>query len=263
MKQVVGVISSNKDKITYYYIQNNRIKKGFNVIVRTDKGLEFAKAVTDVHPIDDTKLKVNLNSIERVATKEDFYNNKENIRKANDALKKCEKLIKKYNLDMKILDANYTFNRDQLIIRFYSDVRIDFRDLAKELASIYKTRIELRQVGVRDKAKEIGGYGSCGQPLCCSRYLKEFDPVSISMAKDQNLSLNPSKINGLCGRLLCCLKYEESCYKNCQKKLPNVGKEVNIDGEIGKVISIDILNQKYKVALPNGNVLEVKVNEAA
>lgn len=261
MKQVVGVISSNKDKITYYYIQNNIIKKGFNVIVRTDKGLEFAKAVTDVHPIDDTKLKVNLNSIERVATKEDFYNNKENIRKANDALKKCEKLVKKYNLDMKILDANYTFNRDQLIIRFYSDVRIDFRDLAKELASIYKTRIELRQVGVRDKAKEIGGYGSCGQPLCCSRYLKEFDPVSISMAKDQNLSLNPSKINGLCGRLLCCLKYEESCYKNCQKKLPNVGKEVNIDGEIGKVISIDILNQKYKVALPNGNVLEVKVNE--
>ena len=263
MKHIVGVSFTDNDRITYYYIDNNKIKPGYNVLVRTDRGLEFAKVKTDIHPIDPDKLSVKLNTIERVASKEDFYINKENIKLAKEAFKKCEQLLKKYKLEMKLIDASYTFDRDQLMIKFYSDVRIDFRDLAKELASIYKTRIELSQIGVRDKAKEIGGYGSCGQPLCCSRYLNDFESVSIAMAKNQNLSLNPSKINGLCGRLLCCLKYEDECYKNCQKKLPNVGKEINIGNETRKVISVDVLNRKYKVLLPNGNIIEEKVSEDA
>lgn len=263
MKQIVGIVCNDNDRLTYYYVGNNKVKIGYNVLIKTDRGLEFAKVKTTNHPIDPEKLKIKLNTIERVATKEDFYTNKENIKLAKEALKKCEQLVKKYKLDMNLIDANYTFDREQLMIRFYSDVRIDFRDLAKELAALYKTRIELRQIGVRDKAKEIGGYGSCGQPLCCSRYLNDFESVSIAMAKDQNLSLNPNKINGLCGRLLCCLKYEDECYKKCRKNLPNVGKEVQIDNVQAKVVSIDILNRKYKAVLPNGSTVEVSLDEEA
>lgn len=261
MRQIIGVTLAENDRIKYYYVGNNKVKPGYNVLVKTDRGLEFAKVKTNIHPIDPEKLNIELKEIERVATKNDFYTNKENIKFATEALKKCQQLIKKYKLEMNLIDANYTFDRDQLMIRFYSDNRVDFRELAKDLAALYKTRIELRQIGVRDKAKEVGGYGSCGQPLCCSRYLNDFESVSISMAKDQNLSLNPNKINGLCGRLLCCLKYEDECYKNCRKRLPNVGKEVKIENEMAKVVSVDILSMSYKACLPNGNIIEVKLNE--
>jgi len=257
MKDVVGVTFQEDGRISYYLVGKNKVKKGYNVIVKTSRGLEFAKIVTDIHPMDVSKLKDPLTEIYKMATKEDYYTHKENIKLASTALKKCQQLVKKYDLDMKILDANYTFDKDQLMFRFYADTRIDFRDLAKDLANLYKTRIELRQIGVRDKAKEVGGYGSCGQPLCCKRFLNEFDSVSISMAKDQNLSLNPTKINGICGRLLCCLKYEADCYKECKKGIPNVGKEVEIKEGKGKVISIDILNRSYKVMLTTGNVVEV------
>lgn len=257
MKEIVGVTFNDNDRMHYYLLGKNKVKKGYNVIVKTSRGLEFAKIATDIHPIDTTKLKEPLSEIYKVASKEDYYTHKENKKLEKEALKKCQQLVKKHNLDMKVLDANYTFDRDQLMFRFYSEVRIDFRDLAKDLAALYKTRIELRQIGVRDKAKEIGGYGSCGQPLCCKRFLNEFDSVSISMAKDQNLSLNPTKINGICGRLLCCLKYEDECYKECKKGIPNVGKEVEIKEGKGKVISIDILNRSYKVLLSTGNIVEV------
>ena len=158
---------------------------------------------------------------------------------------------------MNIIDASYTHDRTQLLFRFLSDTRVDFRDLARDLASIYHTRIELRQIGVRDKSKLVGGIGCCGQELCCSRFLKNFNSVSIQNAKNQNLALNPSKINGLCGRLLCCLKYEDECYKECRKNLPNIGQIVKTENGEGKVISLDILKKKYKVETENG-VVEIE-----
>jgi cell fate regulator YaaT (PSP1 superfamily) len=161
---------------------------------------------------------------------------------------------------MKIIDASYTFDREQLIFRFLADDRVDFRQLAKDLGSIFRTRIELRQVGIRDKAKEIGGFGPCGRKLCCSNFLTEFDSVSINMAKNQNLSLNPTKINGVCGRLLCCLKYEDEQYKCCVKKLPQMGKKIKVDNKEGVVTSLDILNGKYQVTLDDGTVIEKEVN---
>lgn len=257
MKEIVGV-TFEKDGRIYYVLTNNfQTKIGYNVIVNTDKGLQFAKVATEPHKIDVNKLDKELNEIFRIASKQDYYNNNNNIREAKEAFKRCQSLVKKYKLDMRILDAAYTFDKDQLIFKFYSDNRIDFRELAKELANIYHTRIELRQIGVRDKAKEVGGVGLCGQKLCCARFLNNFDSVSIAMAKNQNLSLSPSKINGVCGRLLCCLKYEDDCYKKCKKELPSLGQTIKLNEGEGKVISIDILKNTYKVHLNNGNIIEV------
>ena len=258
MNNIVGITLQNSDTIQYFYINNNDLKKNITVIVQTDKGLEFGKVVTNIHPIDSTKLKEQLGKVIRITTKKDYQQYKDNIRQANSALKKCKELVKKYELNMNVIDCYYTFDKNQLIFQFYSEERIDFRELAKELAYLYKTRIELRQIGVRDKAKKVGGIGSCGQKLCCARFLNEFDSVSISMAKNQNLALNPSKINGACGRLLCCLKYENDCYKECKKDLPNVGQIIKTDQGEGKVVSIDILNYKYNVELKNGNIIEIK-----
>ena len=159
---------------------------------------------------------------------------------------------------MYIIDASYTLDRSQLFFRFMADERVDFRSLAKDLATIYKTRIELRQVGVRDKAKEVGGYGSCGRPLCCAKYLSDFDSVSINMAKNQNIALNPTKINGVCGRLLCCLKYEDECYKDLRQGLPKVGKKVQTEQGEGKVISIDVLKGTYRVNIPEVGIVELE-----
>lgn len=248
MNEIVGVSINNSNNIDYYYVKNLKLKKNLTVVVETETGLRFGKVVSDIHPINNNELNKKLYSVKRIATKKDYDQNQKNIKDSNKALENCKKISKEYHLDMKIIDAYYTHDREQLIFKFLSDSRIDFRNLAKDLANIYHTRIELRQVGVRDKAKEIGGIGSCGQCLCCSRFLKEFDSVSISMAKNQNISLNPSKINGLCGRLLCCLKYEDECYKECKKELPKVGQIIKTkDGKEGKVISVDILKQKYKI----------------
>lgn len=260
MTDIVGVTFGDNDKIVYYLFDDFNVKKGYNVIVETDRGLEFAKIVTDIHQIDLKKLKEPLNHIYKMATKDDYYTHKDNLKNSNIALKKCQDLVKKYNLEMNVIEASYTFDKDQLMFKFYAESRIDFRDLAKELASLYKTRIELRQIGVRDKAKEVGGYGSCGQQLCCKRFLNEFDSVSISMAKNQSISLSPTKINGVCGRLLCCLKYENECYKTCKKGLPNVGQTVDIDEGTGRVVSVDILNRSFKVSLPTGPLVEVKLD---
>lgn len=266
MDKIVGVVLNNNDRIRYFYLKEgdniNDFKIGYHVLVNTDRGIEFGKIVTDVHPIDKTKLKEKLTYIETIATKKDCSIHEENLKEAGKALKKCKELVKKHNLDMNIIDANYTFNKEQLMFKFYASSRIDFRNLARELASIYKTRIELRQIGVRDKAQEIGGYGMCGRKLCCSKYLKEFDSVSISMAKNQNLSLNPNKINGICGRLLCCLKYEDECYKEFKKGLPKVGQAIEYEGKKGKVISINILKRNYTIELNDGNTIEVSLDES-
>lgn len=257
MKEIVGITLQDNGKIEYYFVDDFKLKKGYNVLVKTARGIEFGKVVTEPRKVDISKLKVEIKKIYKTATKQDYYTHKQNLNDAKVAEKKCQELVKKYKLDMRILDANYTFDRNQLLFRFYADARVDFRELTKELASIYKTRIELRQIGVRDKAKQVGGYGSCGQTLCCKRFLNDFDSVSISMAKNQNISLNPSKINGICGRLLCCLKYEDECYKECKKGLPNPGTEVELKEGKGKVISVDILNRSYNVLITNGNVIEV------
>ncbi len=252
MNNIVGISFNNSDRIEYYYTNDLNLKKDLNVIVETDNGLRFGKVVTDIHPIDKKKLNKKLNKVIRISSKQDYHTNQKNIKDANQALKKCRNIANKYKLDMKIIEAFYTHDREQLIFKFVSDSRIDFRDLARDLASIYHTRIELRQIGVRDKAKEIGGIGACGQKLCCARYLNNFDSVSINMAKNQDLALNPTKINGLCGRLLCCLKYEDEVYKECRKKCPKIGQTVKTEHGEGKVISIEILKGKYKVETKMG-----------
>lgn len=255
--KVVGISIGNSNKIYYFSPNELNLKKGITVIVDTERGLQFGKVETKYIEIDPEKFNNNIKNVVRIATKKDYYNHKENVYLASEALKNCRKLVEENKLNMKILDASFTFDRSQLIFHFLSDNRVDFRNLAKELASIYRTRIELRQLGVRDKAKTVGGLGCCGRELCCHSFLNDLDSVSINMAKNQNLALNPSKINGVCGRILCCLRYEDSNYKECRKCLPNVGDIVKVEGKSGQVVSVDILNKKYKVDIPNTGVVEV------
>lgn len=258
MNQIVGVILDTEESMIYFETNGFNVKKNLTVIVETEKGENFGKVVTDAHPIDKTKLNQSLRKIIRIATKKDYFNYKNNKRQAESALIKCKSLVKKYNLSMSIVSSQFTFDRDQLIFQFTAESRIDFRELARELASIYKTRIELRQIGVRDKAKKICGYGSCGQKLCCARFLNQFDSVSISMAKNQNISLTPSKINGVCGRLLCCLKYENETYKECRKNLPELGKITDTEYGKCKVIGLNILKNSYTIIVPEIGLVEVK-----
>ena len=254
MSVIVGVNLSFNNETEYFSCSNLKLKKNVTVIVETDHGLEFGTVVKE--PFSDDKM-VSLNSVVKIASKDDYHRNKSNIKDASSALKRCKELVNDLDLNMVMVDCRYTFDRSQLIFRFLSDNRIDFRDLAKELASIYKTRIELRQIGARDKAREVGGCGQCGRSLCCAGFLKDLDTVSINMAKNQNISLNPNKINGACGRLMCCLKYENDNYKECRKSLPNIGSTVTIDSGTGKVVSLDILNKKYSVDIPNVGIVEV------
>lgn len=239
---------------------NYEVKKGISIIVKTDKGLQYAVVTKSNFQVEPKEITGTLFKISRIASKDDFKKNKQNISYAKKAYYKCQKLIKKYKLNMSLIDAYYNFDRSLLLFQFVSDERVDFRELAKELASIYKTRIELRQIGVRDKAKIIGGCGQCGKELCCRQFLKDFESVSINNVKNQNLSLNPNKINGVCGRLLCCMKYEDECYKELRKGMPTLGKTVETDEGKGKVISMDILKQTYRVDLGDKGIIECEVN---
>ena len=258
---VVGVLI-NKSKKVYYFLPNKlKLKKNVTVIVETEKGLEFGKVELENFEINDSSISSPLKRIVRIASKDDYNRYKKNEKDEKKALSVCKELIKKHNLNMMVLDAHYTFEKEQLIFRFLSDSRIDFRDLAKELASKFRTRIELHQIGARDKAKEIGGCGQCGQQLCCGRFLMDLDSVSINMAKNQNLALNPNKINGLCGRLYCCLGYENDIYSEYKKDMPTVGKEVKTEMGTGKVLSVDILNRSYKVDLGDKGILKVSCDD--
>ena len=250
---IVGVSVSGSSEVEYFSFDNLKLKKNLTVIVDTDRGLEFGTVVGE--PFEDSK-KIKLNRIVRISSHSDYLKHKKNIKDASIALKKCKEIVNDLELNMIMVDCHYTFDRNQLLFRFLSDSRIDFRDLARELASIYKTRIELRQIGARDKAKEIGGCGQCGRSLCCSGFLKDLDTVSINMAKNQGIALNPSKINGVCGRLMCCLKYENDNYVECNKCLPKVGSLIETDSGKGKVVSVDILNKCFKVDV-DGNIVEV------
>lgn len=260
MIDVVGICLDYQDQPFYCSPNNLKLKENITVVVETDRGIQFGKVIKSEFPMKSEKLVEPLKKVLRVATKKDYFSHKKNVKDAFLALKKCRELVEKEQLKMQIMDCSYTFDRSQLMFRFLAESRVDFRSLAKELASIYKTRIELRQVGVRDKAKEIGGIGPCGRMLCCRAFLNTFDTVSISMAKNQNLSLNQTKINGVCGRLLCCLKYEDEHYTECKKCLPKLGTEINIEEGTGKIISLDILNKKYAVEIPGLGIIEKVVS---
>ena len=260
MIEVVGIAFEENSKIYYFLPNRFEIKKGDTVIVETERGFQYGKAVTEILNIDSEKIVSLLKSVVRFANNKDEEIYKKNIEDATEAIKECEKLVERNNLKMDIVNASFTFDRSQLLFHFTSDDRVDFRKLAKDLANIYKTRIELRQIGVRDKAKEIGGIGSCGRCLCCSTFLKSFDSLSINMAKNQNLALNPNKINGACGRLLCCLGYENDLYEECRRGLPNFGERINTKDGTKRVIGVDILQRTYKTINEKDEIEETKLD---
>lgn len=258
MKKVVGINFLNSKKIYYFLKGDFVLKKGDFVITSTENGDQFGTVVTDVIDVDEKKLKLDLKGIVRIASKKDISINEKNIKDAQDALKKARKIALELELDMQLLDAFFTFDRKQLLFTFLADSRVDFRNLVKKLASLYKTRIELRQIGVRDKAKIVGGCGQCGRDLCCSTFLRDFNSVSINMAKNQNLALNPQKINGVCGRLMCCLSYENDNYSIYKKGLPKVGEKVVYNGESGKIISVDIFDRTCKMETEDSKVIAIE-----
>ena len=248
MLTVIGVRFRAAGKIYYFDPADRQIKIGDHVIVETARGIEYGYVVLGNREVDETKVIPPLKPVIRMATDEDRAIEAKNKEKEKEAFKICQEKIKKHNLEMKLIDAEYTFDNNKVLFYFTADGRIDFRELVKDLASVFKTRIELRQVGVRDETKILGGIGICGSPLCCHSYLSEFIPVSIKMAKEQNLSLNPTKISGVCGRLMCCLKNEEETYEVLNSKLPGIGDTVTTaDGLRGEVHSVNVLRQTVKV----------------
>jgi cell fate regulator YaaT (PSP1 superfamily) len=257
---VVGVKLNDTGKVYYFDASDVNVNENATVIVETEKGLQYGTVVRII-PDDEVNHDIEYKPVIRLTTKADYKKYLSNIKDAEKAIIKCNELIEQYELDMKIIDASYTFDREQLIFRFLADDRVDFRQLAKDLGAIFRTRIELRQVGIRDKAKEIGGFGPCGRKLCCNNFLTEFDSVSINMAKNQNLALNPTKINGLCGRLLCCLKFEDNLYTEYRKDLPEVGDKINRDDKEYTVISIDIPRQTYTAIDEENNRIDVDVKK--
>ena len=248
MIEVIGVRFRNVGKIYYFSPGTLEIKTGDKVIVETARGMEFGHVVLGCREVDESKVVQPLKTVIRLATEEDAVREETNRKKEKEAYRICQEKIHKHSLEMKLIDVEYTFDNNKILFYFTADGRIDFRELVKDLASVFKTRIELRQVGVRDETKIIGGIGICGRALCCHSYLSEFIPVSIKMAKEQNLSLNPSKISGVCGRLMCCLKNEEETYEYLNSKLPGVGDFVTTDdGMKGEVHSVNVLRQTVKV----------------
>ena len=247
----------------FYYFSPNKLilKRGMNVIVETEKGLQYGIVVGDIEKKDKKNLVLPLKNVIRIATNMDEKKYKENLDISKKALRSAVNFAFKYKLDMKFVDSFITFDRKQLLLNFIADDRVDFRDLAKKLASIYKTRIELRQIGVRDKAREIGGIGPCGRFLCCSTFLNDFNSVSINMAKNQYISLNPTKINGICGRLLCCLGYEDDMYTDIKKDFPSIGTILNKGNIKGKVVSYNLFKNTYNVETSDKNIVEVKLDE--
>ena len=253
MKNIIGVRFKKQGKIYFFDSGNIEIAPKDKVIVETSMGQELGEVVVNKRQFPDYKLNTQIKKIIRKADKKDLKHYEENKKKEKEAFKICKDKIKKYKLNMNLTDVEYKFDNSKILFYFTADGRIDFRDLVKDLASIFKTRIELRQIGVRDEVKRIGGNGICGRELCCCSHLSNFETVSIKMAKEQNLSLNPTKISGNCGRLMCCLKYEQDVYEEKLKKLPKVGAIVKTaDGE-GKVDSIETLKEIVKVKFKDGD----------
>ena len=248
MKEVIGVRFRQAGKIYYFGPKDIDVKVGDHVIVETARGVEYGSVVLGKREVNEEELVAAVKDIIRVATPEDDEKVLENKEKEKKAKGICLEKIAKHGLEMKLIGVEYTFDNNKVLFYFTADGRIDFRELVKDLASVFRTRIELRQIGVRDETKTLGGIGICGRPLCCKTFLSDFAPVSIKMAKDQNLSLNPTKISGICGRLMCCLKNEQETYEYLNSKLPDVGDYVNTsDGLRGQVQSVNVLRQSVKI----------------
>ena len=259
MVKVIGVRFRTAGKVYFFDPLDFEIKRGDNVIVETARGIEFGKVMSGVTEVEDDKVIQPLKPVIRIANQRDIEQEAANKEKEKEAFKICLEKIRKHELEMKLIDAEYTFDNNKVLFYFTADGRIDFRELVKDLAGVFKTRIELRQIGVRDETKIVGGIGICGRPLCCHSYLSDFIPVSIKMAKEQNLSLNPTKISGVCGRLMCCLKNEEETYEELNRRLPGIGDYVTTeDGLKGEVQSVNVLRQLVKVIVEAGDEKEIK-----
>ena len=264
MIKVVGVRFKKAGKIYYFDPADMDIQKDTYVVVETARGIEFGECVIGIKEISEDDIVAPLKSVLRIATEEDINKHFKNKDKEKDAFEICLKKIQEHELTMKLIDVEYTFDNNKVIFYFTADGRVDFRELVKDLATIFKTRIELRQIGVRDEAKMVGGLGPCGRPMCCSTFLGDFASVSIKMAKEQNLSLNPTKISGICGRLMCCLNYEQSTYEEIRKRLPKVGAIVKTEYGNGFVIGNSIVKEMVKVKLKKGDeevVEEFKITD--
>lgn len=259
MVKVVGIRFRNAGKIYYFGPGKLQLKAGMHVIVETARGVEMGTVMTDPREVSEESVVQPLKPVIRIATEQDEKQAEKNRQKEKEAFKICLEKIAKHKLDMKLVEAEYTFDNNKLLFYFTADGRIDFRELVKDLAAVFKTRIELRQIGVRDETKILGGIGICGRPLCCHTYLSEFAPVSIKMAKEQNLSLNPTKISGVCGRLMCCLKNEQETYEYLNRKLPGVGDIVTLpDGMKGEVSGVNVLRQLVKVLVDVNDEKEMR-----
>ena len=262
MYDVVGVRFKKAGKIYYFDPGDLSIQKGNFVIVETVRGVEYGRVVIDPKQVDENDVVLPLKKVLRIADQKDRMIVEENRLAAKEAYDVCDEKVSIHQLDMKLVDVEYTFDRNKIIFYFTADGRVDFRELVKDLAAIFRTRIELRQIGVRDEAKMLGGIGPCGRMLCCSTFLGDFEPVSIKMAKDQNLSLNPTKISGLCGRLMCCLKYENDEYETSKELLPDIGQWIDTPLGSGKVVGLNILERLLQVDIPKQErVLEFTLDE--
>jgi len=258
MRKIIGIRFRTAGKVYYFDPLDFDIKKGDHVIVETARGIEYGTVVGDIKELEEEKINQPLKPVIRIAKERDDRQQADNKIKEKEAFQICLEKIKKHNLEMKLIDTEYTFDNNKILFYFTADGRIDFRELVKDLASVFKTRIELRQIGVRDETKVLGGMGICGRALCCHTFLSEFAPVSIKMAKEQNLSLNPTKISGVCGRLMCCLKNEEETYEDLNRRLPNVGDYVTTDdGYKGEVHSVNVLRQLVKVIVDTGDEKDI------
>jgi len=259
MTTVIGVRFRTAGKIYYFDPDGVEFKRNEHVIVETARGVEYGTVVLPNRELEDEKVVQPLKKIIRKATEADAQTHLKNREKEKEALKICHEKVIKHNLEMKLIDAEYTFDNNKVLFYFTADGRVDFRELVKDLAAVFRTRIELRQIGVRDETKILGGIGVCGRALCCHSYLSDFVPVSIKMAKEQSLSLNPTKISGICGRLMCCLKNEEETYEELNRKLPNIGDRVTTDdGFKGEVSGVNVLRQLVKVVIEEGDEREIR-----
>ncbi len=259
MVNVVGVRFKNAGKIYYFDPGELLIDLNQNVIVETARGVEYGLVVVPNREVDESEIVAPLKKVIRIATEEDAAHAEENDRKEKEAYNICLQKINDHKLDMKLIDVEYTFDNNKVLFYFTADGRVDFRELVKDLAAVFKTRIELRQIGVRDESKMMGGMGICGRVLCCNSFLGEFQPVSIKMAKEQSLSLNPTKISGTCGRLMCCLKYEQEAYEDLLGRVPKVGAIVDTPEGHGIVVGVNLLREILKIKLDEGNDNELRV----
>ena len=262
MQEIVGVKFKKIGKIYFFDADNIKLKKGDGVIVETARGIEYGEVAIENRNVEEEKIVAPLKNVLRIATEEDKKTYMENEERAKEAYETCVRKIAEHKLDMKLVDVEYTFDNTKLLFYFTADGRIDFRDLVKDLAAIFKTRIELRQIGVRDEVRNLGGNGMCGRELCCCSFLGNFEAVSIKMAKEQNISLNPSKISGNCGRLMCCLKYEQEVYEEKLKRLPKVGAIVKTEDGEGTVVGQEVLKEAIKVQFRKDDITTYKTYPA-